>query len=136
MSGFFYVGGKTANSVNGYVKIGETGMSMAQRTAMLRYSEKNFCLLRYIELPNATKAERLMVESFARLNLERNGYLHMQNDHFTFTMDKNSKANLYSDFADKAIEYAIQACKLFGIEYSEPQVGNPKQRKTVKHRKT
>lgn len=36
MSGFFYVGGKTANSVNGYVKIGETGMSMTQRTAMLR----------------------------------------------------------------------------------------------------
>lgn len=135
MAGFFYVGGKTANSVNGYVKIGETSTSINQRIAMLKQSEHNFYLLQYIALPNATKAERLMVESFVRLNLERDGYTHTQNDHFTFAMNKGNKAELYNAFADNAIKYAVQACKLFGIDYSEPKTGNPNQRKTVKHRK-
>lgn len=136
MSGFFYVGGKTANSVNGYVKIGETSISINQRMAMLRQSEHNFCLLQYIALPNATKAERLYVESFVRLNLERDGYTHTQNDHFIFPMSKDSKTELYNAFANNAIRYAVQACKLFGIDHSEPKTGNPNQRKTVKHRKT
>lgn len=134
MSGFFYVGGKTANSVNGYAKIGETGMALSQRIAMIRYSEHNFMLLQYIALPNATKAERLMIESFVRLALERDEYTHTQNDHFTMPITKNSKIDIYNAFADKAINYAIQACKMFNIEYSEPQSGKPNQRKTVKHR--
>ena len=132
---FFYVGGKTANSVNGYCKIGETGMRLAQRISLIRYTEKNFCLFQYIELPNATKAERLVVEAVARLALEREGYIHTQNDHFNMPINKESKADIYNAFADKAVKYAILACELFNIEYNEPQAGNPNQRKTVKHRK-
>lgn len=133
--GFFYVGGKTANSVNGYCKIGQTGTALNQRIGMLRYTEKNFCLLRSLELPNATKPERLTVESVVRLALERDGYQHLQNDHFSMAINKDSKADIYNTFADKAIAYAVQACQQYNIEYNEPQAGNPNQRKTVKHRK-
>ena len=118
--GCFYVGFDYKNRVNGYLKIGETGKKTpASRLAQIRQKDSFQCL-GYIELQNDSKVERLFVESYVRMKLSQSdiGLTHTQNDHFTYHIE--SKDNKYSqaqEFANLAIQLAIEACHIANISY-------------------
>lgn len=132
--GFFYVGGKTNQRVNGYGKIGETNLKyLSQRIGCIRQKEGNFFVFKYLELPNSTQAVTRSVEGHVRFMLERDGYKNIQNDHFEWKTTSEQKMRDYTEFAEKAISYAEQYCNMVGIEYIVKE-GNPNARKTCRHK--
>jgi hypothetical protein len=132
--GYFYIGANTRKSKNGLAKIGETGQRyISQRMSVLRQEEGCFTLLKYIEMPNSTKAEQLYVEAVARLAVERAGYRHMGKDHYAVPVTPATKACVYDNIVNIAINAVCKACEDMSITYmvKEPK---PNTRKEVKHR--
>lgn len=133
--GYFYVGGKTNQRVNAYVKIGETNQKkLSSRVALIRFQEGNFVVFKYLEIPNSTQAMTRAIEGDVRFALERDGYHNIQNDHFEWKTTPATKLAEYQEFVDKAIAYAEQYCQMRGIEYTVKN-GDPKARRNVKRRK-
>lgn len=115
--GCFYVGFNYFRRKNGIFKLGETGKDTpAERLAGIRRNE-HFQCLGWIKMPKATKAERLAVESYARLKVS---YLfeHVQNDHFLYNIAPNRKYEQAQEIAKLTIGYAVEACNLYNIPYS------------------
>jgi hypothetical protein len=119
--GYFYTGFDYKNRKNGYFKIGETGMKyLSARFAVIRQSDCFQCL-GYLVLPNSTKAERRLIESTVRLQLERAtqfGLTQIQNDHFSYSIRTNEKYEQAYEIAGFALDCAIKACEQWGIEYT------------------
>ena len=83
--GFFYIGAKTNNYKNGYMKIGETNQKyLSSRIAQIRKKQGNFVVLAYLEISESTSAMTRAIESYVRFKLERQDYEMVQNDHFVF----------------------------------------------------
>lgn len=118
--GSFYTGFDYKNRVNGYFKIGETsGKTPAARLASIRQTDCFQCL-GYLLLKNETKAERLFVESYVRMMMERRlpQLQHTQNDHYLYRIEsKERKYEQAQEFANIALELAQEACKMAGISY-------------------
>ena len=83
--GCIYAGFDYKNRVNGYFKIGETGKKTpAQRLQTIRQNDCFQCL-KWLQMFNDTRSERLFVESFVRMEMSRlEGLEHTQNDHFLY----------------------------------------------------
>ena len=132
--GYVYVGGKTNQWANGYVKIGETHQAyLSARIAQIRHKEGNFVLFQYLDIPDSTPAVTRAIEAHARMMLERDGYTQVQNDHFVMPVTKDNRESLYNDFTCKAIKHMANYCDMFGIAY-EVKEGNPNAKRNVKHR--
>lgn len=132
--GFVYVGGKTNQKTNGYVKIGETNKKyLSSRVGEIRAKEGNFVVFKYLEIPDSTLSVTRAIEGHARMMLERDGYQQVQNDHFELAVTPETKDVLYRNFADRAIFYMEQYCSWTGIPYTV-KMGNPQARKNVKRR--
>lgn len=115
--GCFYTGFDYKNRVNGYFKIGETsGKTPAARLARIRHDDAFMCL-GYLELKSETKAERLFVESYVRMMLEKQGFQHSQNDHFLYGIEKGRKYEQAEEIAKLALDLAKEACNLANIKY-------------------
>lgn len=116
--GFVYVGGKTNQHINGYMKIGETNQQyLSTRIAQIRASEGNFTVFKYIEVPNSTKAITRAIEGHTRMMLERDGWKNVQNDHFIASVNKNTRESIYQAFTNRAIEHMVNYCNTYGIQY-------------------
>ena len=117
--GCIYAGFDYKNRVNGYFKIGETAnKTPAQRLQTIRQNDCFQCL-KWLQMFDDTRSERLFVESFVRMKMSRlEGLEHTQNDHFLYRIiSKEEKYSQAQEFAEKAIEFAIQACEMAGIKY-------------------
>ena len=118
--GCFYTGFDWRNRKNGYFKIGETsGKTPAQRLCEIRKTDAFQCL-GYLLLDGETKAQRLFIESYVRMMMEKNPALtHTQNDHYLYVIDcdKVEKYVQAQAFADEALAHAIKACEIAGISY-------------------
>lgn len=116
--GCFYVGFDYKNRKNGYFKIGETGKDTpAARLSSIRQTDSFQCL-GYIELHNETKAERLFVESYVRMMLDRQmpELTQVQNDHYTYSIKQGEKYEQAQTIADTALQFAITACVMANIK--------------------
>ena len=118
--GCFYTGFDWRNRKNGYYKNGETGgETPAKRLATIRHYDAFQCL-GWIHLIGETKAERLLVESYVRVMMERHyaGVLvQVQNDHFEYNIIPGAKYEQAQEFADTSLRYAIEACEKYGIRW-------------------
>lgn len=117
--GCFYTGFDYKNRKNGYFKIGETsGKTPAARLSAIRQKDCFQCL-GYLVLHGESKSERLYVESYTRMMMEKHPALtHTQNDHYVYTIEsKERKYEQAQEFADLALQYAQDACRLAGIKY-------------------
>lgn len=132
--GYFYVGGKTNQRVNGYGKIGETNQQyLSQRVGKIRQDEGNFFVFKYLWLPDSTQAVTRAIEGYVRMMLERDGWENIQNDHFEWKTTKEEKMNDYLIFANAAIKHAERFCEMMDIPYTTKE-GNPSARKTCRHK--
>lgn len=116
--GCFYTGFNYRNRKNGCFKIGETSKKTpAQRLSSIR-SQEPFQCLGYLELIEETKSQRLFVESYVRMNLEKNiKYLKLSgNDHYCYAI-KGDKYIQAQTIANQALELARQACEQIKIKY-------------------
>ena len=119
--GYFYTGFDYKNRKHGYFKIGETGQSnLGARLSSIRQTDSFQCL-GYIKLNDETHAERLLVESYVRVMMERLPELtHIQNDHYLYEIDnKDTKYEQAQKFANEALYYAKHACQMFNIQWEE-----------------
>lgn len=118
--GWFYTGFDFLNRKNGYFKIGESGEKyLSTRLAQIRHYDAFECL-GFLKLINDTKSERLYVESYVRMMMEREeGLTQVQNDHFAYVIRKGEKHTQAQEYANKALAYAKAACAFAGIEYVE-----------------
>lgn len=133
--GYFYIGGKTNNSVNGYLKIGETNQKqLSKRIALIRYQEGNFVVFKYLDIPGSTPAMTRAIEGHVRFMMERDGWNQVQNDHFTVDMRDKDKAEIFQVFTASALKYAEAYCQMVGITY-EVKDGDPKAKRNHKPRK-
>ena len=118
--GCFYTGFDYKNRVNGYFKIGESGKKTpAARLATIRQYDAFECL-GYLLFENDTKAERLFIESYTRMMLEKHcsSLEHTQNDHYTYKIEsKNRKYEQAKEFADLALQFAKEACEMANVSY-------------------
>lgn len=119
MVGYFYTGFNYLQKKFGRFKLGETGKKrLNDRLSTIRSTEGGFQCLGYLILKRATKAERLFIEAYARMMMERNPQLtNVQNDHFIYDIKKGHKYEQATAFASQALSYAIEACKMSGVEY-------------------
>jgi hypothetical protein len=118
--GYVYVGFDYKNRKNGYLKIGETGQkSLSTRLSNIRQYDSFQCL-GYLELHNETKSERLFVESFVRMMLERNNkeLTQVQNDHFAYKIEQGNKYKQAQEYANNALQYAQNACLIANIQHT------------------
>ena len=119
--GCFYTGFDYKNRKNGYFKIGESEKpTPAARLSSIR-STDSFQCLGWIHLINESKAERLYVEAYVRMMMEKHPDLtHTQNDHYLYNIkSKEEKYSQAQSYADLAISYAINACNMAGIEWEK-----------------
>ena len=117
--GCFYTGFDYKNRKNGYFKIGETEKNTpAARLSAIR-STDSFQCLGWIRLLNETKAQRLYIEAYVRMMMEKHPELtHTQNDHYLYVIkSKEEKYSQAQSYADLAIAYAINACNIAGIKW-------------------
>lgn len=116
--GCFYVGFDYKNRKNGYFKIGETSKSNpANRLANIRRTDSFQCL-GYISFEEDTKADRLYIESYVRMKLARVEKMeNVQNDHFLYDIQQGHKYEQANAIAEKALQYAIDACEEIGLAY-------------------
>lgn len=118
--GCFYAGFDYKNRVNGYFKIGETGYKTpAKRLSQIRQNDSFQCL-GYLVLEDDSKSERLFIESYVRMKLDKTcaELTHTQNDHYTYTIEsKDRKYAQAQEFADLALQLAIEACEIIGMKY-------------------
>ena len=125
--GYFYTGFDYKNRKNGYFKIGETGLRyLYQRLNTIQYTDCFQCL-GYLILKNETKAERMFIESYARLQVERQTILeHTQNDHYLYRIEQGKKYEQAQGYADLILQFAMDACNLIGVEY---EIGTKKMKR-------
>lgn len=117
MVGWFYVGYDFLNRVNGYFKIGESGQQyLSSRLGCIRHGDAFECL-GFLMMPNVTDAERLYIEATVRLALERAGFVHTQKDHFLYKIEQGRKAEQAQEMAEQALQCAMWACRMIGVEY-------------------
>ena len=117
MVGWFYVGYDFLNRVNGYFKIGESGMPhLSTRLGKIRQGDAFECL-GFLKMPCVTDSERWFIESTVRLVMERKGFTHTQKDHFLYDIEKGRKREQALEIADFALNVAMNACDLIGVEY-------------------
>lgn len=112
--GCFYAGFDYKNRINGYFKTGETGKpTPAARLAQIRQYDSFECL-GYIIIKGETKSERLFIESYVRMKMERLPELtHTQNDHFLYQIEsKERKYEQAQEFAEMALSFAVEACEM------------------------
>lgn len=118
--GCFYMGFDYKSRVNGYFKIGESSKKTpAQRLTQIRQTDSFECL-GYLMFENDTKPERLFIESYVRMKIDQAfaELTHIQNDHYTYKIEsKERKYAQVQEFADAAIAFAIEACKIANVEY-------------------
>ena len=117
--GCFYTGFDWRNRKNGYFKIGETsGKTPAARLAQIRRDDAFQCL-GYLILKGETKAERLFVESYTRMQMERvPGLEHTQNDHYLYKIEsKDRKYPQAYEFANIALNHAMDACRMINVSF-------------------
>ena len=117
--GSFYTGFDYKNRKNGYFKIGESEKpTPASRLSNIR-STDSFQCLGWLHLIGETKAERLFVEAYVRMKVERLADLtHTQNDHFLYKIEsKEMKYSQAQRYADLALSYAIDACMMIGVQW-------------------
>lgn len=117
--GCFYTGFDYKNRKNGYFKIGESDKpTPSSRISNIRATDSFQCL-GWIHLIEETKAERLYVESYVRMMMEKHPDLtHTQNDHYLYQIkSKEEKYTQAQEYADLAIAYAINACNMAGIKW-------------------
>ena len=132
--GFVYVGGKTNQWRNGYMKIGETNQQyISTRVSQIRHSDGNFVLFKYLELPDSTPAITKAIEGHARMMLEREGWHNTHCDYFTAPINKDTREQVYRTFTESAINYMTEYCNMYGLTYIVKE-GNPQTKKMVKHR--
>lgn len=132
--GFVYVGGKTNQKTNGYLKIGETNTKyLSTRVAQIRQAEGNFVVFKYLVIPDSTLSITRAIEGHARMMLEREGWEQVQNDHFVTDMTPATKMEIYQKFVDNAIKFMCEYCDMVGISY-EVKEGKTTARKNVKRR--
>lgn len=119
MIGYFYTGFNYLQKKFGCFKLGETGKKrLNDRLSVIRNAEGGFQCLGYLILKRATKAERLFIEGYARMFMERVPELtNIKNDHFVYDIAKGCKYEQAYAFANKALGYAMEACKIAGVEY-------------------
>jgi hypothetical protein len=118
--GCFYTGFGYKDRKNGHFKIGETGKSTpAERLGQIRQKETFMCL-GYVILKGDTKADRLFIESYVRAKLSKEEDLtHIQNDHFLYKIKGNDEKYTQAyGIANRALNFAMEACKMQNIEYS------------------
>lgn len=117
--GFFYTGYNYQQKKYGKFKLGESGKTrLNDRLSQIRLAEGNFECLGYLILKDETRTQRLFVESYARMMMEKEPELtHIQNDHFTYEISKGRKKEQAQTIANKALSYAITACEMANIEY-------------------
>ena len=133
--GYFYAGGKTNQKTNAYCKMGETNQKyLSSRVGVIRNTEGNFFVIKYLEIPNSTQAITRAIEGHVRFMLEREGYKNVQNDHFVWKTAPDRKMQEYTTFAERAMYHAKKYCELIGIEYIEHE-GDPAARRTCRRRK-
>ena len=118
-NGFFYTGFNYLQRKFGRFKLGESGKTrLNDRLSVIRHDEGGFQCLGYLILKKVTKAERLFVEAYARMMMERIPELtNVQNDHFIYDIKKGHKYEQAYSFANKALSYAMKACEMAGIQY-------------------
>ena len=117
--GYFYTGHNYTNRKHGKFKLGETGKNnLNVRLSNIRHAEGHFQCLGYLILKHETRTERLFIESYARMMMEREPALtHVQNDHFVYDIEQGHKYEQAYTIAGKALDYAVKACKMIGVEY-------------------
>lgn len=114
--GCIYCGYDTDKRKNGRLKIGMTEKN--KPTSRLTACGLNG--LWYFEIPGATKAELLMLESAARLAGERAGLAQYGNDHFYYRINCPRQPKKHFEAAQIAtpIRMAVaEACKMYGLNY-------------------
>lgn len=102
-------------------KIGETSHDTpAKRLRMIRVQHGPFACYHYLIMRNTTKPERLMVESYVRMKLDRefNQFTHEGNDHFTIKC-KNpvQRQKAMTEFSVRALALAVECCELYGLDW-------------------
>ena len=117
--GYFYTGYNYLQKKDGYFKLGETGKAnLNDRLSGIRLKEGNFECLGYIILKHETRTQRLYVESYARMMMEKEpNLIHIQNDHFAYDIQKGHKKEQAQAIANKALAYATEACEFAQVEY-------------------
>ena len=117
--GCFYTGFDYKNRKNDYFKIGETEKTTPSARLSTIRSTDSFQCLGWIHLIGETKAERLYVEAYTRMMMEKHPDLtHTQNDHYLYQIkSKEEKYSQAQEYADLAIAYAINACNMAGIKW-------------------
>lgn len=117
--GYFYIGGKTNQKTNGYLKIGETNQKyLSQRVGHIRMHEGNFVVFKYLEIPDSTLSMTRAIEGHVRLMLEWGGWHQVQNDHFTCAITPETRDEIYQKFTEEAVRYACEYCDMTGIKYT------------------
>ena len=117
--GYFYTGYNYQQKLYGKFKLGESGKNrLNDRLSQIRLTEGNFECLGYLILKNETRTQRLFIESYARMMMEKEPDLtHVQNDHFKYMISKGHKKAQAQAIANKALSYAITACEMAEVEY-------------------
>ena len=131
--GYFYTGYNFQQKKYGKFKLGETGKArLNDRLSQIRLTETNFECLGYLILKNETHTQRLFIESYSRMMMEKEPELtHIQNDHFTYEIIKGHKAAQAQAIANKALSYAITACEMAEVEYEMGTQIFPKKNKSL-----
>lgn len=131
--GYFYTGYNFQQKKYGKFKLGETGKArLNDRLSQIRLTETNFECLGYLILKNETRTQRLFIESYSRMMMEKEPELtHIQNDHFTYEIIKGHKTAQAQAIANKALSYAITACEMAEVEYEMGTQIFPKKNKSL-----
>lgn len=126
--GYFYTGYNFQQKKYGKFKLGETGRPrLNDRLSQIRLVETNFECLGYLILKDETRTQRLFIESYSRMMMEKEPELtHIQNDHFIYDIIKGHKKAQAQAIANKALSYAITACEMAGVEYEMGTQNFPK----------
>ena len=112
----FYVGFNYFRRKNGIFKQGVSrNNTPSARLSTIRQKEHFQCLA-WIQMPTATWAELLAVESDARVEMSYL-YKNIQNDHFLYQIMENRKYEQAQAIAKLAIQFAIESCERRNIPY-------------------
>lgn len=111
--GCVYTGYKTNRRKNGFFKVGMTEKS--EPTS--RLTAYNLQGIFYLEIPKATKAELLYIESSMRVSVERAGLRLDGNDCFFYLIDTPNKKQQIQMIAEIALHAARQACNSLQLKY-------------------
>lgn len=116
-----YVGKDTKSKAYCIPKIGQSKDHWQKRENSIRRREedRNFRMMVYLPLFNATKADRLAIESHVRQKMQKYAQS-IGDDHFRFPCKKGMKDKQYEAFALIAIGYAIDACKIYNVQFGFP----------------